>query len=643
MRSWWESRAVESSPLVEKIEYEEGEDSTPGNAEEIAAKEAKEIAGETAEERFRRMERETREKASIMERETREQASPEEAKEISAKQVEDAEKTAEERFRRMERETRENAIRMERETREQASPEEAEEIAEKEAKEETAEERFRRMEREMREKASIMERETREVVKEAREKADLAREARERAPSGRTVGEAAPKAPTREEAYYRKMDRMREDMGMTAKPEPAAPSEPDEREAGAVRSDLSRMALKGAEALARKKRHGGEELSQGIEELSRNLSNDAVPWEETAGAETMEEDVPVLRKASASEQAYRSIVAAGNDSDKLSQYEQFLQKEKQMRTRMNRRIVAEGKNATAVGRQIAEDVAEEFVETTRKTVIRPPKNATAVQQIAEVDEIARETKEIQPPVGSSPNAQIYRSIVANKKSQSASNQSAFDAFLQKERRMREELNMTLPVEDRQPPPTREPRRVAPAEEILLDDFFRRDASPPTDGRDAPPEDRYLKPSFEGHGLSSPAPFDYLTARKNDMLQRGEELTVEDLNALLEHVDPYDKLEIAQKPDMSHGAIFRLEGALLDMTAYYFQAWQQTFAAMNLQEQSHREPTVEDASLAQTMTVEAAVKEVFYWTHDRFEIREIQRAFHPILRRLIRDAEEPPPH
>lgn len=313
-----------------------------------------------------------------------------------------------------------------------------------------------------------------------------------------------------------------------------------------------------------------------------------------------------------------------------------------MRTRMNRRIVAEGKNATAVGRQIAEDVAEEFVETTRKTAIRPPKNATAVRQIAEDDETARETKEIQPPGGSSPNAQIYRSIVANKKSQSASNQSAFDAFLQKERRMREELNMTLPVEDRQPPPTREPRRVAPAEEILLDDFFRRDASPPTDGRDTPPEDRYLKPSFEGHGLSSPAPFDYLTARKNDMLQRGEELTVEDLNALLEHVDPYDKLEIAQKPDMSHGAIFRLEGALLDMTAYYFQAWQQTFAAMNLQEQSHREPTVEDASLAQTMTVEAAVKEVFYWTHDRFEIREIQRAFHPILRRLIRDAEEPPP-
>ncbi|KAL9180019.1 hypothetical protein ACHAXT_007989 [Thalassiosira profunda] len=119
-----------------------------------------------------------------------------------------------------------------------------------------------------------------------------------------------------------------------------------------------------------------------------------------------------------------------------------------------------------------------------------------------------------------------------------------------------------------------------------------------------------------------SPFDSFEARR-ELLLGYTELTVEDINNVVDYrVDPlatgYNQyLSKVQKPFSEYGAIFRLEGVLVDMVGLHAKAWKKVSETTGYQIQSGDE--VRQASLYKP---EVAVREVFMWTDDIFELKEI---------------------
>ena len=117
-------------------------------------------------------------------------------------------------------------------------------------------------------------------------------------------------------------------------------------------------------------------------------------------------------------------------------------------------------------------------------------------------------------------------------------------------------------------------------------------------------------------------FDSFEARK-ELLLGYTELTVEDINNVMEYkVDPLatgynHHLRNVQKPFSGYGAIFRLEGVLADMAGLHGRAWKKVAETHGYEIQSGEE--VRQASL---YCPEDAVREVFRWTDDLLELKEI---------------------
>ena len=122
-------------------------------------------------------------------------------------------------------------------------------------------------------------------------------------------------------------------------------------------------------------------------------------------------------------------------------------------------------------------------------------------------------------------------------------------------------------------------------------------------------------------------FDSFKARK-EMLRGYTELTVEDINNVVDFkVDPlatgYNPyLSRVQRPFSEYGAIFRLEGVLVDMIGMHAKAWKAVADKHMYTIDSSDE--IRQASLYKP---ENAVREVFRWTDDIFELRDIAETFH----------------
>lgn len=115
-----------------------------------------------------------------------------------------------------------------------------------------------------------------------------------------------------------------------------------------------------------------------------------------------------------------------------------------------------------------------------------------------------------------------------------------------------------------------------------------------------------------------APFSSFQARK-EVLLTFEELTVEDINNVIDFkVDPSETgynpyLSKVQRPFSEYGAIFRLEGVLVDLIGLNAKAWQKVAKTHGYEISSPDE--VRQASLYKPAE---AVREVFLWTEDIFE-------------------------
>mmetsp|Transcript_31044 Transcript_31044/g.75032 ORF Transcript_31044/g.75032 Transcript_31044/m.75032 type:complete len:766 (-) Transcript_31044:151-2448(-) len=117
-------------------------------------------------------------------------------------------------------------------------------------------------------------------------------------------------------------------------------------------------------------------------------------------------------------------------------------------------------------------------------------------------------------------------------------------------------------------------------------------------------------------------FDSFQARK-ELLLGYEELTVEDINNVVDFkVDPlatgYNQyLSAVQRPFSQYGALFRLEGVLVDMIGMHAKAWKKVAETYG-----HKIDTSDDVKQASLYKPEDAVREVFHWTDDIFELRDI---------------------
>ena len=122
-------------------------------------------------------------------------------------------------------------------------------------------------------------------------------------------------------------------------------------------------------------------------------------------------------------------------------------------------------------------------------------------------------------------------------------------------------------------------------------------------------------------------FDSFQARK-ELLLGYTELTVEDINNVVDYkTDPlstgYNRyLSKIQRPFSEYGSIFRLEGVLVDMIGMHARAWKKVAETFGYSLQSR-----DDVKQASMYKPEDAVRWVFYWTDDIFDLRDISKAHH----------------
>jgi beta-phosphoglucomutase-like phosphatase (HAD superfamily) len=135
------------------------------------------------------------------------------------------------------------------------------------------------------------------------------------------------------------------------------------------------------------------------------------------------------------------------------------------------------------------------------------------------------------------------------------------------------------------------------------------------------EDDYIRRKQGGNwGGSS---FD---ARKN-MLLDYEELDITQVNAVMDHRDSVYTTGFSQylprinKPFREFGAIFRLEGVLVDVTGLHVEPWSKL-----ARDEGYRIPTIDEIARASTLDPRDAIKQVFYWTDDFAETARLALAF-----------------
>ena len=112
------------------------------------------------------------------------------------------------------------------------------------------------------------------------------------------------------------------------------------------------------------------------------------------------------------------------------------------------------------------------------------------------------------------------------------------------------------------------------------------------------------------------------SRKAMMLER-KTISIMEVNSLM---DMKDNLEVegispymarVNKPFKEFGAIFRLEGVLVDISALEFRAWYRVAANVNM-----KPPSQEDVRFASVQNAEYAISRIFHWTNDYLLCREI---------------------
>jgi beta-phosphoglucomutase-like phosphatase (HAD superfamily) len=126
----------------------------------------------------------------------------------------------------------------------------------------------------------------------------------------------------------------------------------------------------------------------------------------------------------------------------------------------------------------------------------------------------------------------------------------------------------------------------------------------------------------------------IPVRKNDldlssyqsrkaMLLGRKALSVMEVNALMDMKDSLESEGLSpymsriNKPFREFGAIFRMEGVLVDTSFLEHRAWKRVAETINM-----KPPTQEEARLASVQTPEYAIGRIFYWTNDYQQCQDI---------------------
>jgi len=142
------------------------------------------------------------------------------------------------------------------------------------------------------------------------------------------------------------------------------------------------------------------------------------------------------------------------------------------------------------------------------------------------------------------------------------------------------------------------------------------------------DDDYLRGRRTGWGTGN---FD---SRKANLLEYIE-LDAIEVNALMDLKDSVQSTGVSRylprinKPFKEFGAIFRLEGVLLDTTGFQFKAWTKV-----AEEKGFKPPTIEDVRRASVLRPDVAIREAFFWTDDIVLCGEIAAAHKNTLQEVF---------
>lgn len=130
----------------------------------------------------------------------------------------------------------------------------------------------------------------------------------------------------------------------------------------------------------------------------------------------------------------------------------------------------------------------------------------------------------------------------------------------------------------------------------------------------------------GWGVSS------FASRKSNLLDYTE-LDITELNSLMDHKDSVYSTGVSQylprinKPFKEFGAIFRLEGVLIDVLGIQLKAWTKVAVEFGF-----KAPVLEDVQRAAVISPEIAVREAFFWTDDFLECKRVAAAHREAFRK-----------
>lgn len=116
------------------------------------------------------------------------------------------------------------------------------------------------------------------------------------------------------------------------------------------------------------------------------------------------------------------------------------------------------------------------------------------------------------------------------------------------------------------------------------------------------------------------------ARKQNLLDYIE-LDIAEVNNVIDYKESVHSTGVSQytprinKPFKAFGAIFRLEGLIVDVSGLQMLAWKKVAESNSL-----KVPEEEDVPRASVVRPEVAVAEIFYWTDDVLESTKLARAF-----------------
>lgn len=141
---------------------------------------------------------------------------------------------------------------------------------------------------------------------------------------------------------------------------------------------------------------------------------------------------------------------------------------------------------------------------------------------------------------------------------------------------------------------------------------------------------YFRGRQDGWGATS------FEARKKNLLEYVE-LSTPQLNNLMDHRASVYATGVSQylprinKPFKEFGAIFRLEGVLVDLTGIQYDAWKKVASEFGF-----KQPILEDVRRAAVVRPDVAIREIFYWTNDVFVGRKVTSCFRRIFREIFDD-------